>query len=370
MADNCKDILMTGVYEHHIHNKTGNIEQDYKHYFSSEEFKKDFKNSEFKFGVEAIIDAVPAKLNFGATDNEIAEFQKLVNESTTFSLKQSFFEQSVHSIPNKAVVEAWQACMGEKLGFKITNEVIGNSVIFKLRYINFGLANLPTLQGISVTGGILVSRSKQDEEKININEELVVVCTFLDESILITIDTDFTAITDSADKNVKGKSKDNNPIGTVICSYLNWEEFQKITENNKYTTNGLWNSEFSFWAPCDGREIDKSDLHKVTDKSVPDLRGVFLRGLNSFDRYENDNGIPSVSDLQKDPEPNRIRASFQKDDVEAHTHAFQGRNSGAYRSGELGQSANLGDSNERTSSHGGSETRPKNVALYYYIKIN
>jgi hypothetical protein len=375
MSDQCKDILIAGVYEYHIAERSGNMEQDYKRYFTSEEFKKDFKDFKFKYGVETFVDGVLNSLNINASDTEINEFQRKIREGITFVVKESFFEKNIHLIPNKSIIEAWKDCVTEKFGFQIKKENIGNYVKFTLKYNNFGNASLPTLQSISVVGGLLKSRTKTDGEAIAVNEDIVAVCAFVDDMVMITFDTDFSPISETAEKFERGKATDNIPLGTIISSYLNWEEFQRTTDNNKYTDNGLWNGLKSNWAPCDGRQINGSDFFNLTNQSnTPDLRGAFLRALNVFDRYENDNGINSVIEQQKDPQSDRVRGSFQADEFRKHSHFISQE---AARYVDRDDYNNSGwirpyptSHNINTAETGGAETRPKNVAIYYYIKIN
>lgn len=379
MAD-CKEILMQGVYEYHIANRTGNLDQDYKHYFASDEFRKDFKSFKFKLGVEALIDDIPLKLNADSEDNQINEFQKKVRESTTFKVTKNFFEQNIHEIPNKDIIDAWKECAIEGFGFKIENRIEGNIAIFDVAYSNFGpVAELPVLEKLFVANGVLLDSTIAINERFENNSNHKFICQFTNEfPINLTIDTSFTGISDSAYLVKKRASSDGNPIGTIISSFLNWEEFQKTTENNKQTKNGLWNSEFSYWSPCDGREVQNSEFLKITNQShVPDARGLFLRGLNSFDKYELDAGINVVLPDQKDPEDNRFRGKFQGDELKSHPHttSLYGSTGGGNNfavDGKISSTDNVLRFERSNTVHpfGGAETRPKNIAIYYYIKIN
>lgn len=163
------------------------------------------------------------------------------------------------------------------------------------------------------------------------------------------------------------------PVGTIIASVLPHEAFLSS----------------SVWVPADGRDISGSALQTLTGRSVaPDLRGVFLRGLNQFDSNQ-----LSVEPTRADPDrkPGDRAGSFQPDALAAHIHytfadesvtkvggpsidavtspGYRFNLNGAhdYRMAASGMEPTRG----RTSPSGGSsETRPKNVAVYYYIKIN
>ena len=122
----------------------------------------------------------------------------------------------------------------------------------------------------------------------------------------------------------------------------------------------------------------------------PDLRGVFLRGLNVFDASNN---LPVSRPQQLDPQ-NRIVNDLQSDDVLPHSHSISdpGHSHTYSRGGTIdswggrivpsGQSGGMDHINEplgsslnktgitSTNNSTGQETRPKNVAVYYYVKIN
>jgi microcystin-dependent protein len=85
--------------------------------------------------------------------------------------------------------------------------------------------------------------------------------------------------------------------------------------------------------------------------NVPDLRGEFLRG------WDDSRGVDS----------GRSFGSAQADELKAHTHTYiKSNNSGGF-SGHYGWYAAFA-SNINTSSTGGSETRPRNIALLACIK--
>ena len=179
------------------------------------------------------------------------------------------------------------------------------------------------------------------------------------------------------------------------------------------------------WLPCDGRALDKDadggryqslynaigeswgkgitgsgNAAGVTEFNVPDLRGVFLRGVAGTSAAD-PNKIASTDD---GADGNRFASpasgnsgnqvgSFQGDGFEAHRHLlvrFANMNSGHVNTpGEtiayarsLGQGAGIGNANfeyqlgghtsepdaGRSGLSGGLETRPKNAYVNYIIK--
>ena len=88
--------------------------------------------------------------------------------------------------------------------------------------------------------------------------------------------------------------------------------------------------------------------------NLPDLRGEFIRG------WDNSRGVDSGRSL----------GSTQSDDLKAHTHTYvdqQNDSSGNYRWWKGGDNDCV-SADKETESTGGSETRPRNVALMYVIK--
>lgn len=375
MAKNqCEKLLADGVFEHHFNKVSNDYDSDYKSYFSSEKFKKDFKDGKFNLGVGVTIEDIPLKLDVGSSETTINEFVEKVKNSTSFKMSSSFYQEYSYSVPNKDLAEEYRKCLdNNKLGLNIEYAVSDDTITFEVTYNNFGgIAQKPKLEGvfISTKGKLLNQTINKGEELDNLNQASF---TFeLDKNskeVLFTIDTDLTA---QSEKVIIRKNviDNNQPIGTIITSFLNWEQFQKATDNNKFSSNSLWNKKQSFWSPCDGRDVADSFFDNISNQpTTPDLRGVFIRGLNTFDPYELDNGIAVVAESQKDTELNRARGSFQADTFKSHSHNYKGRNAGPYRSG-AGESHNQVESVETTSSDGGDETRPKNRAFYYYIKIN
>ena len=105
-------------------------------------------------------------------------------------------------------------------------------------------------------------------------------------------------------------------IGEIISSILDFKSFSKL-----YGNTGEFDP-FTFkWSPADGRNVTGSTFACLDANSdnVPDLRGVFLRGANSFASDEED----IVSDRQKNPQNMSVN-QFQSDTVGYHSHKFEG----------------------------------------------
>jgi microcystin-dependent protein len=88
----------------------------------------------------------------------------------------------------------------------------------------------------------------------------------------------------------------------------------------------------------------------ATTFNLPDLRGEFVRG------YDDSRGVDAA----------RVFGSAQAGSVEAHTHTYSRAFAGAGASAAIAGSN--GETSTATGSYGGTETRPRNVALLACIK--
>jgi hypothetical protein len=144
---------------------------------------------------------------------------------------------------------------------------------------------------------------------------------------------------------------DHFKIGDVIYSVLNAEQFRKIHGNG--------------WHLLDGADIKNEQLQKfypsqlISGQYLPNANGQFVRSMNG--------GVSATEGA--DPVKGRIVGSSQNQDLIAHAHTFS---AGGGSSGP--RNAISIDTNPSTTitttTFGGTETRPTNIALYMYIKIN
>jgi len=105
------------------------------------------------------------------------------------------------------------------------------------------------------------------------------------------------------------------------------------------------------WKPADGTN------------GTPDLRGQFVRGLNSFD-----NGTTVRSDTNEDPDGLRALGNLQQDELEQHAHSIEKYNVLTTAYGNPAASLWYGAVAGTTGDAGGDETRSRNVALIFCQK--
>lgn len=290
----------------------------------------------------------------------------------TRDLSTEDFETVSIRVFNPDVVSAWKSCI-ETLSSSsndIRYEVLGKGDdVFSVRFRYFPNESTDpekvVVEALTVTGGArkhIPTRIKSDTEMTAFTGYTQ---TFrrTDRASPISITLDLKGREGAVVNVAPLRRQDVLPIGTVITSLLPWPTFAEIAD-----TSSSFSAEANLWAPCDGRSIIGSELSVATGRaSTPDLRGVFLRGLNSFSSDE-----PStVPARQRDPE-RRTPGSFQGHSLAAHSHNYvdqHGEDPGDW--GPVSGPGNqTGSSSKKTSTVGGKETRPNNVAVFYYIKIN
>lgn len=170
---------------------------------------------------------------------------------------------------------------------------------------------------------------------------------------------------------ISGSSKKDNfiPIGTIVASILDFPTFCRV--------NGIdQDMSKSSWLPCDGRDVPgKSAYADAGGSKTPDLRGVFLRGVNTMYSNNLGAGVPETGQLN----PKDIKAGvFQDDAFQGHQHNIPGSGGAAGKNGfwtgpdndriiySHKSLVNDGTNGEPRTDN---ETRPNNISVYYYIKV-
>jgi len=125
-------------------------------------------------------------------------------------------------------------------------------------------------------------------------------------------------------------------------------------------------SEPDGWFFCNGQEVNRTTNSALfstigetfgsgngsTTFNLPDLRGEFIRG------WDDGRGV----------DDGRSFGSQQADEFKAHSHTFKKRKNAGDVANNPGDKGEGNQFSESTSTEGGDETRPRNVALNYIIK--
>jgi hypothetical protein len=134
------------------------------------------------------------------------------------------------------------------------------------------------------------------------------------------------------------------------------------------------------WLPCDGIEISRviyADLYNTigdnwgrgnntTTFNLPDLRGQFLRGVSQQSGVDPDAYARTAKYTGGNIGDNV--GGYQDMQIQSHNHSYhESSKSPPYSGG--GGSFLEGNFPSSTGNSGGSETRPKNVSVFYLIKF-
>jgi hypothetical protein len=173
-------------------------------------------------------------------------------------------------------------------------------------------------------------------------------------------------------EDLRAAPRKDLPVGTIAASYLAPAQFAESLGEREGSS-----LEKRSWILADGREVTGTRFAIVTNgKSIPDLRGMFVRGIAA-------GGARTAGDLQEQSTalPNNQFTGITSDDgAAALPRSAEPSGVGdRYNAGgrdyiviNIGTSGKLEPHSHKitVTSGGDAETRPKNVAVYYYIKIN
>lgn len=139
-------------------------------------------------------------------------------------------------------------------------------------------------------------------------------------------------------------------VGDIVSSSLTLEQFT--------ITHGTG------WRLANGGAVPGTAYSRVTGlTTVPDLRGVFLRGRNYDRRLD-----------MGDPAGDKPVGTYEADELKKHAHKIEPRPMarGAPLNPEydLATTANLMGRIPETEPFGGNETRPRSVVVNFFIKVD
>lgn len=374
-AQDCDKLLQDGLYSFTKMTKTESFGKDLRTYYLSEAFKSDMRSGKWGGSLTIPIDGVPISIDANDSEEKYSELRTKLLSITELNLEANTVQVLLQSIPNTNLYEAFVKCVELKQQTASTGFVPGtnveteDAVVFTIYYRPSSPSDpMPKVTSFSVIPeGSLISGGLTNGEFLKGFTTLITCKRPIDKDLILTLQTDRGAISSKASAIENITSSKELPIGTIITSYLNFEQFNTATKNNDKSPGGIWTSAKSKWAPSDGRPVPNSKFQTLTSQtSVPDLRGMFLRGLNSFDPYQ---PVPIISSEKADPD-NRIVGSYQPDEFKRHTHTYSSDVTSNFAGGGNTSPRFVQGTTSNTSPAGGDESRPKNVAVYYYIKIN
>lgn len=249
--------------------------------------------------------------------------------------------------------------------------IVGAVILSALGFTNF--VKIPSEVDKSVT--IAVGEAVEEEINKKTGTEIITEAINIRKQ-LVGIKTDALNSKDKLVEIIKSVKEEDFvrlPIGTIIPSMLDPNEFSKTVVDPRDLDPVR-----SKWALADGKKDITGSLYaQVTGKTrPPDLRGMFLRGMN-------------VRGEGADPDKQRKAGNRQKDAFQQHYHettatGYQRNVPNKTSKYTWGKNKDLGYTSDGDADIvpgevlkpiGGAnyvpeETRPKNVAVYFYIKIN
>lgn len=305
------------------------------------------------------------------------------------STTQNDYEKISQTLIDKTPFNSFNQCIRDYCGNGLNSSysTTGDDIIVTVRWnLNNGDPNqVSTLQTVSL-GNVKPIDFNFSEKQTTIKPLNSITGAFrrIDPKKDAIIKLNFSNL-DVVEILEKGsQSSSILPIGTIISSNLEYAQFCTLNDIEISTTDYSKPS----WVPADGRLVTNSKFSKVSP-SVPDLRGVFLRGRNQFFS----SGEPSMIESHRD---NGTRSSdgFQIQAVQTHDHAIvdpghqhdlmihtegtgqseitltYGWNNGNFgvRPDKIIRKAYTNI--KKTENWTGEETRPNNISVFYYIKIN
>lgn len=363
-------------------------------YFRSDETtriaKKQQSGSSWSAGIKAVIEAIPVSGNAGGQSSSSSDNQRYYHMEKIYEhqnyLTDEQFNEFISEKFDVNQLEAYKACLELCGHLKKSPQgisyVIGGDVATELfiqvtfnaqagggRVTFAGNATYTNLEPIGELlfkdGLVITDRQTKTQYFRRLDPSKPASFTFNPvESIAVG------SIELPASSTGKPEAM---PIGTIVSSVLPYGAF---LEANRLPESG--DMAKVAWVPCDGRNVAASKYGKFAGV-VPDLRGVFLRGINEYAvPYP---GVSPVSAERKNPD-NTTAGQFQADELKTHKHkifAKSGSNGNEEnlppKGGEIGVSGDNRGTPEYADRNiiaetGGTETRPKNVTVYYYIRIN
>lgn len=360
----CEPLLQNGLYENFKITKANTFSMDFRTYLLSDTFKSDLKNGKWGGSITVPVKGQPVSLGADANNEEVSSFQQLIRQETSLSISSSDYQVLTSSIPNVRLGEVYADCLDKQSNrtFRVIAQYGEDWASFDVKYNPSAPQDpLPKLQLFEVMNGANVSTTLKTGEAIGFSN-LIRTGRDSKKDLVLSFQTDRGSVRYKIPGDAKPESAKDMPVGTIIASYLDVEHFYLATKNNERSPGGTWTAAKSKWCPADGRVVPGSLFLEIASQDrVPDLRGMFLRGLNVMEP------VPqvSLSPDRSDPE-NRAVGSYQADEIKTHRHGYREPDGG----GGSVQRGGMGLEPKITDPTGGSETRPKNVAVYYYIRIN
>jgi len=365
----------------------------YKYFSSDQTTRQAMKNNRsYEGSVGLVIEAIPIDIGFGGSSSSSNDrFYSMYKQSIENKYISDEVLQSLYStaLPDKSF-SSYEQCLNlckevyNKYGITLRNiSSQEDLVVLELKFKSAPSGGKITIKDATYSNGTVIGGKKFEKGVEIIDGQVIYEHIKLrpDENITVSISFNVGSLPASLSLQSRSKVRKSSdaPLGAIVASILNYNDFLKL--------NGLeYESDINkmIWAPCDGRSIGtiEGTYGAYSGGKTPDLRGLFLRSVNDMGAYTATVPTPMQSNLN--PE-NKQAGQVQLDAFQGHKHINSSK-IGENRSdnpqspnGPNKQRGNVtgtnltetdgnydaGDGIPRISI----ETRPKNISVYYYIKI-
>lgn len=353
----------------------------YKYFSSDQSTRQAMKDdSSLEASVGLVIKAIPINIGFGSSSSSSSsKFYSMYRESIENKYISDEILQSLYStaIPDKAFT-SYEKCLDlckniyYSGGITLRNvSTQDDLIVLELKFKSTPSGGKISIRDATYSNGTVAGGKKFEKGIEILDGQVLYEHIKLNSEDNITVTIAFNEGVNPASLSLQAKSKirksSDAPLGTMIASLLNYNDFLKL--------NGLvYESDINkvIWVPCDGRDIGTAinTYGAYAGGKAPDLRGLFLRSVNDMGLYNATVPPPIISNLN--PE-NKLSGQIQMDEIKSHSHkqTYTGGNHDRGRWTTSGVHGKLDEhvGNTDTSTTGGQETRPKNISVYYYIKI-
>lgn len=367
--DVCQDILIQSIESSNL-SETAWLE--YVRRIDETTFNQKKKDASFVGKMTAMFEGIPFEMSSDAKYSDFAEARRRYIDSIDYKGdSRRTYDVFRSYLPDKAI-DAWEKCMASKglYGFRIVERGVTDSLVsLEIVWIHPPGAPDPLTEfSATVIGG----RSSNFEApsgqlfpksySMRQGRHAVTVVREANSDLSVSLNAGgfaSAAYTLAAPNALSIAAA--QPLGAIVPSMLPPDRYADATGDRS-----RFHAKSAKWVPAGGRRVEGSRYAELISSAVPDLRGLFLRGLNQFEP-----GVPARADGLEDPNGVGRRAGdTQIDELKSHAHKFNGY-VGAYKAWGGNSEQRLGTNQGLTSEPaGGAETRPKNVAIYYYIRIN
>lgn len=359
----------------------------YKYFTSDQKARQEMKNDASMEGsLGLVIEAIPVDIGFGSSSSSNSSKyysmykQAIENKYISDELLQSIY---FSALPDRAFT-SYEKCLDlckevyNRSGITLRNISTQNDlIVLELRF-----KSTPSGGKISIKDAIYSTGTVIGRKKFETNSEIVDGQVLYEHikikpeeniTISITFNEGVNPASLSLESRNKAKKSSDAPLGTIVASLLNYNDFLAL--NGLYYESDI---NKAIWVPCDGRSIGSAEgtYGAYSGGKAPDLRGLFLRSVNDMGAYNAT--VPTPNNANLNPE-NKKAGQIQSDALQSHTHGISIREFGHDRNNgglpnksedDDGRAVNrTTDGGQNETANFSTETRPKNISVYYYIKI-